>query len=242
METINIIVQAGGDVNAANNQFGTPLCLAAIRRDLAAVTFLIEHNASVNKICNMLGSAAHAACAGGDLAVMRALHTAGADWKTPARVRVSTLCHLSRLVQSDRALVASCIPNEERQIQSAGAIAVRFRHCEAVEFCLGLPKGLSVDEPWQFISKSSAASMSSDLLALFTADILAMLTLRQLGFKLSSIYVFGQFPRTAALGDSMSLLSLAMSTLDIRTAEVLLDHGARDSLLVPLGRGADTSS
>ena len=36
----------------------------------------------------------------------------------------------------------------------------------------------------------------------------------------------------------MSLLSLAMSTLDVRTAELLLDHGARDNLLDPVGRGA----
>lgn len=249
METISTIVQAGGDVNSASIQFGTPLCLAAIRRDLAAVTFLIEHNASVNKYCHMLGSVAHAACAGGDMAVIRALHAAGADWKFPARVCVSALCHLSLLVQSDRSLVSSFISTEERQIQSAGAIAVRFRHCEAVDFCLGLPKGLSVDETWQFISKSSAAyvrgqserttsrgpSMILLRLALYIADIHTVIALWRL---ISSLQSLGQPDRTAALGDSMSLLSLAMCTLDIRTAELLLDHGARDSLLDPLGRGA----
>ena len=36
----------------------------------------------------------------------------------------------------------------------------------------------------------------------------------------------------------MGLLSLAMSTLDVRTAELLLDHGARDNILDPVGRGA----
>jgi ankyrin repeat protein len=36
----------------------------------------------------------------------------------------------------------------------------------------------------------------------------------------------------------MSLLSLAASTLDIRTAESLLNHGALDTVLYPVGRGA----
>lgn len=39
-------------------------------------------------------------------------------------------------------------------------------------------------------------------------------------------------------GDCISLLSLAMSTLDIRTAESLLNHGAPDSILDLGGRGA----
>jgi ankyrin repeat protein len=209
METISAIVQAGGDVNAATSQFGTPLCLAAMRRDLAAVTFLIEHNASVNKKCTMLGSAAHAACAGGDLAVIRALHAAGADWKSPHSVFVSALCHLSRLAQEgDVPLACGSLEYPEYQLQSAGAVAVRFRHCEAVEFCLRLPKGPSVLEVWQFISSSSAT------------------------------YVLGFSYQTRFVGNTMSLLSLAMSTLDIRTAKSLLNHGACDNILDPLGRGA----
>lgn len=80
METVRAMVQAGADINVVSENFGTPLCLAAVRRNLAAVTFLMEHNASVNKNCNMVGSAAHAACVGGDMAIVRALHAADADY------------------------------------------------------------------------------------------------------------------------------------------------------------------
>lgn len=209
METVRAMVEAGADVNAVSGYFGTPLCLAAIRRDIATVTFLIEHNASINKDCHMLGSAAHAACAGGDMAVIRALHAAGANWKVSNEVFVGGLCHLARLVQDgDASLAYGTLRYSARQYQSAGAVAVRFRHCEAVDFCLGVPRGLSAHENWQFIS------------------------------KLSAEFVLGKSYRTGPHGDCMSLLSLAMSTLDIRTAESLLNHGARDNVGDPLGRFA----
>lgn len=201
METIRAIVNAGADVNAANDWFGTPLCLAAIRRDLAAVEFLIEHNASAAKDCNMIGSAAHAACAGGDMAVIQALHAAGADFKVSKDIRVSALCCLSRLSQDDKGLGTGFgLDRSGCRSQSPGAIAVRFRHCEAVDFCLGLAKGLSVNETWQVSAFDP---------------------------------LFGR-----PVGFNMSLLSLAMSTLDIQTAEALLNHGARDSVLDPFWRGA----
>jgi hypothetical protein len=203
METISAIVQAGADVNAASFPFGTPLCLAAIRRDLAAVTFLIEHNASVNKYCDRLDSAAHAACAGGNLDVIRALHAAGADWKASTFICVEALCQLSWLARDGRSLVTYCDSRYEYQAQSPGAVAVPFRHYEAVDFCLGLAEGLSVDETWKICLSYNA-------------------------------------PGERSPGDSVSLLSLAMFTLDIPTAESLLDHGAHDSLLDPVGRGALT--
>lgn len=209
METIRAIVNAGADVNAANDRFGTPLCLAAIRRDLAAVEFLIEHNASVNKNCNMLGSAAHVACASGDLAVIRALHAAGSDWKASNGVCASVLCHLSQLAQSGGILEPGRSPTVfQHQSQSPGAIAVRFRRCEAVDFCLGLVNGLSVDEPWEICSSYSTCH----------------------AYEAEFFEVFA--------GANMTLLSLAMSTLDIPTAESLLKHDAHDSVSYPLWRGA----
>ena len=206
METIRAIIEAGADVNAVSDWFGTPLCLAAIRGNLAAVKFLIEHNAIVNKNCKKLGSAAHAACVGGDMATMLALHAAGADWAVSKLICVSALCHLSRLARLDESLVA-CRIIPDCQSQSPGAVAVRFRHCEAVEFCLGLAEGLWVHETWK--------TYHGDL---------------ELEYDSS--------PCVACSTDSMSLLSLSMSTLDVRTAESLLNHGARDNLLDPTGRGA----
>ena len=207
METISAIVQAGADVNAGSVWFGTPLCLAAIRRDLAVVTFLIEHSASVKKDCDMIGSAAHAACAGGDLAVIRTLYAAGANWEMGC-ICVSALCHLSQLAQNGRSLEEFRLCHDtECQFQSPGAVAVRFRQCEVVDFCLGLREHLFVHEGWQVLSRYGLSSRSSSQLV-------------------------------KTLADRISLLSLAMSTLDIRTAGSLLNHGALDNPIDPVGRGA----
>ena len=143
------------------------------------------------------------------MAVIRALHAAGADWKVSKSVFMSVLCHLSRLAQEGDVLSAcGSLHYQMRQFQSAGAIAVRFRHSEAVDFCLGLVKGLSVSETWRFTASPAEA------------------------------YVIRTSRQVSLRGDSMSLLSLAMSTLDIRTAESLLNHGARDDVVDPVGRGA----
>ena len=198
METISAIVQAGADVNAVNEWFGTPLCLAAIRGDLAAVDFLIRHNASVNKDCNRLGSTAHAACVRGDLAVIRAFHTAGASWKAERNVCVDAFCYLLERSQVSGFLEAyhKSLESQDRHVQSPGAMAVRFRHSEAVEFCVDLADGLSANEVWKWLRDPSHRK------------------------------------------GPVTLLMLAMSTLDSRTAESLLEHGANVGALDEKGRGA----
>ena len=207
METIRAIIEAGADVNTDSLWFGTPLYLAAIRGDQAAVELLVEHNASVNKYCIFLGSAAHAACVGGDMATVQALHAAGADWAVSKLIHINNICHLSRLAQDNGSLVSYLIDPPGNQFQSPGAMAVNFRHYEAVDFCLNLAKGLSVHEAWTILPKMFAIPYKTPSLA-------------------------------AASTECMSLLSLSMSTLDVRTAESLLNHGARDNLLDPIGRGA----
>lgn len=91
----------------------------------------------------MLGSAAHDASAGGDITVVQALHAAGADFKVSKVVQVGALCCLSWLSQDVTGLGTGLgLSRSGCQIQSPGAVAVRFRHCETVDFCLGLAKGL----------------------------------------------------------------------------------------------------
>jgi ankyrin repeat protein len=76
VDTVRWILQAGADVNAVNDWFGTPLCLAAIRKDLVITELLIEHHADSNQDCFNLGSAAYAARASGNIAIVQALHAA----------------------------------------------------------------------------------------------------------------------------------------------------------------------
>lgn len=47
-EVVKALVDAGANVNLANNDGNTPLHLAFLRRDLDMITYLIEHGANVN--------------------------------------------------------------------------------------------------------------------------------------------------------------------------------------------------
>ena len=198
METIRAVVNAGADVNAVDEWYGTPLCLASLRGNLEIVDFLIKSHADVNKHCGSLGSAAHAACARGGLPVMRALHAARANWKAQRSVCVDAFCYLSELSQDNGTLVTyhKSLASRNYHIQSPGAMAVKYRHSEAVEFCFGLADGPSVNEAWKDARNPSDGKCA------------------------------------------VTLLMLAMSTLDAGTAELLLKHGADAAAVDRTGRSA----
>jgi hypothetical protein len=189
MEIISYIIEtAGADINAVSTWFGTPLCLAVIRGDLAVVEFLIEYKADVNRTCGNLGSAAHAACMRGNLAIVRALHAARARWSVKRNTCATAFNVLGQMADRNEPITAYYTRSNifDCQIQSPGAMAVNSRHYTVVDFCLGLPEGLSANETWC----------------------------------------------------GMTLLGLAMSTLDYKTGEILLIHGANACALDASGRGA----
>jgi ankyrin repeat protein len=151
VDTVRWILQAGADVNAVNDWFGTPLCLAAIRNDLAITKLLIKHKADRNQDCFNLGSAAHAACASGNIAIVQTLHAAGVSWDTRRNICVDALSHLSQPPQKVGSLAPyhKSLATQTCQAQSPGAIAVKFRHPRVVGFCLD--QGLPVDEIWKLM-------------------------------------------------------------------------------------------
>jgi hypothetical protein len=179
VDTVRCILQAGADVNRVNDWFGTPLCLAVIRRNLAVTELLIEHNADANQDCFNLGSAAHAACASGDFAIVQALHAAGTSWNVARNICVDASSHLSELPQNDGSIVPyhESLATRTCQAQSPGAIAVKFRHPRVVGFCLDLEKGLLVDEIWKMLhipetlhSEAYTGDATMVMLAMSTLD------------------------------------------------------------------------
>jgi hypothetical protein len=151
LETVRWILQAGADVNAVNDWFGTPLCLAAVKGNLAVTQLLlVEHKANVNQDCLNLGSAAHAACASGNIAVVKALHAAGASLDVRRKTCLNALRHLSQhspdasLLTYYRSLVSQACQN-----QSPRDIAVKLRHSGVVDFCSGLEKLPQANGTWQ---------------------------------------------------------------------------------------------
>lgn len=151
METIRALVQAGADVNASSEWFGTPLCLAAIRSDLAVLDFLIAHKADVNKDCGRLGTVAHAACERGELAVVHALHAAKVSWDVKR-----SICPISFRILAQMAKEQACLEAYYARSnmggcyqQSPGAMAVYSSRTDVVDFCLSLSNGLSLGEIWK---------------------------------------------------------------------------------------------
>jgi ankyrin repeat protein len=66
-DTVRYLLDAGADIHAVATWCGSALCLAALRRHRSVVEVLLAYGAKVNQSCPMLGSAAHAACVGGDM-------------------------------------------------------------------------------------------------------------------------------------------------------------------------------
>lgn len=58
-DVVDILIEAGADVNAMSDDFGTPLCLAALRGAHGVVALLLRRRASASTTTTKLGTALH---------------------------------------------------------------------------------------------------------------------------------------------------------------------------------------
>lgn len=58
-DIIHILIEAGADVNAISNDFGTPLCLAALKGMVRITSLLLAHRARPSTVTPALGTALH---------------------------------------------------------------------------------------------------------------------------------------------------------------------------------------
>jgi hypothetical protein len=152
VDTVRWILKAGADVNAVNDWFGTPLCLAAVKGNLAVTQLLlVEHKANVKQECWYLGSAAHAACASGNIDVVKALHAAGASLDVKRKTCLNALRHLAQLSWNEVPLMTyyRLLVSQACQNQSPRDIAVKLRHSGVVDFCSGLEILPQANGTWQ---------------------------------------------------------------------------------------------
>lgn len=103
------LIEAGADVNAASVDFGTPLCLAALKGMDEAVELLLRSKAKASMVTGKLGSALHCCVFSvgdhGDTAV--ALIGAGADVSAQARIDTRWLHAVCAWDGDDRTPIAS---------------------------------------------------------------------------------------------------------------------------------------
>jgi ankyrin repeat protein len=77
-DTVRCLLDSGAQKDMFSEWVGTPLSLAAAKAHTCAVEVLLDHRVDVNEPCGYFGSAAHMACAVGDIQLLQKLQRAGA--------------------------------------------------------------------------------------------------------------------------------------------------------------------
>lgn len=87
-DVVDILIEAGADVNAMSDDFGTPLCLAALRGAHEVVALLLRWRARASTTTTKLGTALHCCILGaqGRRATVDALMAAGASVSSQATI------------------------------------------------------------------------------------------------------------------------------------------------------------
>ncbi|CZT15761.1 uncharacterized protein RCC_01595 [Ramularia collo-cygni] len=86
----SLIDDHGLDVDAVSKNYGTPLCVAAVKGHRQVVAMLIEKGASVRARGGHLGSALHAACHAGDVEMVEMLLMGGISLELTCTIQWST--------------------------------------------------------------------------------------------------------------------------------------------------------
>lgn len=222
-------------MHALDRFFGTPLCLAALKGHLAVVNLLIENNVNLAQDCEHFGTAAHAACAGGNVHVVRALAVKGANFEAKAWVSGVPETILEKGFRTiwefpayrklslgiDRAKAIMHI--------SPGAAALSVGRSATVKFCLDMEHGLSVSE---VVEAYAYAEISrATLIGQKTGAGLAMIAASELDPELLSLLLTRGCDATSFDSDRDSAISAAVgSSKDDAGFEpcirLLLSHGS----------------
>jgi ankyrin repeat protein len=175
---VRYLLDAGADIHAVATWCGSALCLAILRRHRSVVKVLLAYGAKVNQLCPMLGSAAHAACVGGDMETVRTLLQAGADFTTKAETCLDVydnliLSHVDTLFKLPRDYRGRRL--ELRFLYaSASTTAVERGFCDIVQFFLASPNGLSANEEFLSGAPQDPNDRDSARLYVYKATIIMM--------------------------------------------------------------------
>ena len=236
-DTVQYLLDAGADLHAVASWCGSALCLAALRRHHRVVEVLLKHGAKVNRVYPKIGSAAHAACAGGDMAIIRTLIDAGADFKAKAETCIDAYDDLlASDIETMLELPLHCrIRHPELRFQygSAGVSAAERGFCEVVRFLLHLPGALSVNEEFLSGAPRDATDRHSPVLYVRKATLIMMAASRHGPVLLNILLSRGANP--TALDNCQStaidylcripIFGTAQYVDPVRCMVTLFDHG-----------------
>ncbi|KXT12433.1 hypothetical protein AC579_701 [Pseudocercospora musae] len=93
-DTVEALLDRDVNINARSGTYGTPLCVASIKRRENIVRILLQHRASADAPGACLGSALHAVCASGDVKIAELLLKAGLGVNTRRTVQWSVVSDL----------------------------------------------------------------------------------------------------------------------------------------------------
>lgn len=86
-DVVQILLEAGADVNAQSLDFGTPLCLAALRGRENVVKLLLDYRANLSKAGLWVGTPLHCACFVGSVEVASILLENGASLRITSTIQ-----------------------------------------------------------------------------------------------------------------------------------------------------------
>lgn len=199
-DIVKILVEAGADLNALSSDYGTPLCLAALRGLTKTVKLLIKCNAKINTVAPKLGTALHCAAGalGTDCHIAAMLVKAGAVIELRADVTFNWLRCVARCSSDDLMGPLESYPGYNMLIGfTAGALALwadrrellnlllpNFRmatmefqaswcSCGYQETCTGRCEGRSQTPPWKgsCLHISAECSTSAPISYLAAKDV-----------------------------------------------------------------------
>lgn len=90
-DVVEVLIQAGADVNAKSLHFGTPLHLACLKSRTLLVNLLLSSRADVRAESRLVGTPLHCAAQTASIAIIEALRKRGANYSVEALVSTNAM-------------------------------------------------------------------------------------------------------------------------------------------------------
>lgn len=238
-ELLEPLIQAGADVNAASEDFGTPLCLAALKGMYKSVKTLLKYKAKPRIVTKKVGTALHCCVASTEdqKPIITALLEAGANITTQATLDTQWLHAVCEWDGDDRNQIGSPLHVKAGVLHDTtpAFVAVQLARVGLLElllppdldhvFRVGVPKLEVVDGSIPPPIRTSTSGLQNEtdgvLLHTYTSGCARTGDLAGVEYLLAKGAKFDLHDDTAA-----TPLMVAAGQGHIAIATLLLDHGA----------------
>ena len=151
-DTVGCLLDSGAQKDTFSRWVGTPLSLAAAKAHTDVVEILLDHGVDVNEPCGYFGSAAHMACAVGNIQLLKRLQLAGACFDQLKDTCRDVYCDVLESMSPSfpNSLGSRTLEGRDVIWGCAVTLAIIHGNLEAARFCIGMdPKGNTYSSYWE---------------------------------------------------------------------------------------------